>query len=168
MKLGTETSLDKIGYMTDLNSMVHNSETQINDIKKARALLKSVIKSKPDSTSGWIALARIEELDGKIKEARNILDQACQKFLTSEDVWLEAARLTPPDKVGGFLAKAVQNMPTSKKLWMMAARKEEDSKLKAKVFRKALEQLPQEIDLWKECVKLSEPDEAKQLLARAV
>lgn len=77
VKYGTETSLDKIGYMTDLNSMVHNSETQINDIKKARALLKSVIKSKPDSTSGWIALARIEELDGKIKEARNILDQAC-------------------------------------------------------------------------------------------
>ena len=74
VKLGTETSLDKIGYMTDLDSMVHNSETQINDIKKARALLKSVIKSKPESTSGWIALARIEELDGKIKEARNILD----------------------------------------------------------------------------------------------
>ena len=76
-KIGTTTSINKQGYMTDLDSMKINSETEINDLKKARALLKAVISSNPKSTSGWIAAARIEELDGKIQEARNILDQAC-------------------------------------------------------------------------------------------
>ena len=59
--------------MTDLNSIKINTDTQINDIKKARALLKSVILSDPNSTSGWIAYARVEELDGKISEARAIM-----------------------------------------------------------------------------------------------
>ena len=37
-----------------------------SDIKRARALLKSVITNNPGSASGWIAAARVEELDGKI------------------------------------------------------------------------------------------------------
>ena len=65
-KLGTMTSINKEGYMTDLNSLKINSETEINDLRKARALLKAVISSNPSSTSGWIAAARVEELDGKI------------------------------------------------------------------------------------------------------
>jgi pre-mRNA-processing factor 6 len=52
--------------MTDLNSIKINNDVEINDLKKARALLKSVILSNPQSTSGWIAAARVEELDGKI------------------------------------------------------------------------------------------------------
>jgi pre-mRNA-processing factor 6 len=58
--------MNKEGYMTDLNSLTFNSVHEINDIKKARALLKSVITSNPNSASGWIAAARVEELDGKI------------------------------------------------------------------------------------------------------
>ena len=66
--------------MTDLNSLKINSETEINDLKKARVLLKAVIKANPLSSSGWVAAARVEELDGKLQEARNILEQACQQF----------------------------------------------------------------------------------------
>jgi pre-mRNA-processing factor 6 len=71
---GTVSSINKQGYMTDLNSLKVNSATEINDLKKARVLLKAVIKANPDSTSGWIAVARVEELDGKIQEARNVLE----------------------------------------------------------------------------------------------
>jgi len=63
--------------MTDLNSMKLNTETEINDLKKARILLKAVIKANPESWSGWIAAARVEELDGKLTEARLILERAC-------------------------------------------------------------------------------------------
>lgn len=63
-----------------MNSIKINNDTEINDLKKARALLKSVILSNPKSSSGWIAAARVEELDGKIQEARNILAKACQNF----------------------------------------------------------------------------------------
>ena len=46
--------------------------------------------------------------------------------------------------------------------------KEADLKLRAKIYRRSLEQLPREVDLWKACVQLELPEEAKQLLARAV
>ena len=63
--------------MTDLNSVKLNTESEISDLKKARTLLKSVVQSNPQSSSGWIAAARVEELDGKIDEARKIITQAC-------------------------------------------------------------------------------------------
>jgi pre-mRNA-processing factor 6 len=47
-------------------------------LRKARVLLKAVIKANPKSSSGWLAAARVEELDGKLQEARNILESACQ------------------------------------------------------------------------------------------
>jgi pre-mRNA-processing factor 6 len=52
--------------MNSLDNIKINSNTEINDIKRARALFKSVIASNPDSASGWIAAARIEELDSKV------------------------------------------------------------------------------------------------------
>ena len=79
--------------MTDLNSMKISSDTEINDLKKARVLLKAVIKANPESTSGWIAVARVEELDGKLQEARKVLEEACYKFPTNEEDWAELARL---------------------------------------------------------------------------
>ena len=110
--------------MTDLNSLTFNQAHEINDIKKARALLKSVIHSNPQSASGWIAAARVEELDGKLGEARNIMAQACAQFLDNEDIWMEAARLSPFDKTKALLAKAISMMPNSRKLWLQAAKKE--------------------------------------------
>jgi len=35
--------------------------------------MKSVITNNPQSSAGWIAAARIEELDGNIPAARNII-----------------------------------------------------------------------------------------------
>jgi len=101
------TSFSRDGMITELDSIKVSSETEINDLRKARVLLKAVISSNPRNSSGWIAAARVEELDGKIAEARSILAQACEQFLDAEDVWLEAARLTPADKVQQFLSKAL-------------------------------------------------------------
>lgn len=43
----------------------------------------------------------------------------------------------------------------------MASQCEDDGKVKAKILRRALEQIPTEVDLWKELVGLEEPEEAK-------
>ena len=101
---GTANSVNKDGYMTSLNSMKVTSTTEINDLKKARALLRSVIVSNPKSASGWIAAARVEELDGKVEEARNIMDKACNNFYDNEDIWLEAARLSAAETTKSILA----------------------------------------------------------------
>lgn len=154
--------------MTDLNSLRLNSDTQLNDLKKARVLLKAVIKANPTSTSGWVAAARVEELDGKLNEARNILEQACVQFPHNEDVWFEAARLQEPSKAKAFLAKAVSNMPQSKRLWLLGAQTEKEIPLRTKVLRRALEHIPTEVDIWKELIQLENEEEAKLLLRRAV
>lgn len=59
-------------------------------------------------------------------------------------------------------------MPKSKRLWLMAAHKETDVKVKSKILKRALEHLPGEVDIWKECIELEEPEEAKSLLQKAV
>ena len=88
-----QTSVNPIGYITDLNSLKVNSATDIADFKKARLLMKSIINTNPKNVAGWIGAARIEEMDGKLSQAREIISQAAENILDSEDVWLEAARL---------------------------------------------------------------------------
>jgi len=51
---------------------------------------------------------------------------------------------------------------------MLAAQKEEDSKVRSKVLRRALEHISADEDIWKELVALEEQDEAKLLLRKAV
>lgn len=88
-----QTSVNPAGYITDLNSLKVNSANDIADFKKARLLMKSIINTNPKNVAGWVGAARIEEMDGKISQAREIISQAAENILDSEDIWLEAARL---------------------------------------------------------------------------
>lgn len=44
--------------------------------------------------------------------------QGCELCATAEDVWLEAARLQPPEMAKAVLARGVAAIPTSVKIWM--------------------------------------------------
>lgn len=160
--------VNKSGYLTDLNALKVNSASEINDIKKAKLLMKSVRKNHPDSPYGWISSARIEELDGKLEAAREIIAQACDKFPLNEDVWVEAARLMPSKEARQILVKSIANMPKSKKLWMSMANIEKDPKMKIKTLRKALNYISNDVELWKAAIELEEPEEAKSLLYKAI
>lgn len=64
-----QSNVDKEGYLTSLNQsqiQINTSIDSLTDFKKARLLLKSVIQCNPDNTQAWIALARLEELDGRL------------------------------------------------------------------------------------------------------
>lgn len=88
-----QTSVNPAGYITDLNSLKVNSSTDIADVKKARLLMRSIINTNSKNVAGWIGAARIEEMDGKLSQAREIISQAAENILDSEDIWLEASRL---------------------------------------------------------------------------
>jgi len=45
----------------------------VGDIKKARLLLKSVTSTNPGHGPGWIAAARLEEVAGKLVNARQVI-----------------------------------------------------------------------------------------------
>lgn len=90
---GTATSVDPKGYLTSLDSVIIKSDAEIGDIKRARLLFDSLIKSNPKHAPGWIAAACLEEHAGKMVAARKLIKQGCENCPKSEDVWLEAARL---------------------------------------------------------------------------
>eukprot|EP00198_Chlamydomonas_reinhardtii_P003302 XP_001692638.1 splicing factor, component of the U4/U6-U5 snRNP complex [Chlamydomonas reinhardtii] len=158
----------KEGYLTDLKSIKISTDAEISDIKKARHLLKSVIQTNPRHAPGWIAAARLEEVAGKLPEARKLVMQGCELCPNSEDIWLEAARLQTPDNAKALLARGVAQLPESTKLWMAAAKLEADDTAKARVLRKALERIPTSVRLWKAAVELAAEDDARILLSRAV
>jgi len=151
-----------------MNNVNKVSANTINDFKKARLLLKSVINSNSKHVPGWIAAARVEELDGKLNEARNIIAQAAQNIFDSEDIWLEAARLHPPEQSKLILSKAISHITNSEKLWTAAAKRENEKERKIKVLRKALEYIPHSESLWKQAIELENEQDAKILLERAV
>ena len=64
-----KSNVDKVGYMTELNTHKLDSEF-IGDVKKARILLKSALSSNPKNPDIWLSAARVEELDGKINDSR--------------------------------------------------------------------------------------------------
>lgn len=163
-----QTVVDPKGYLTDMNSMKVTSDAEIGDIKKARALLRSVVTTNPKHAPGWIAFARLEELTGKLGAARKLIAEACETCPESEDVWIEAARLNTPESAKVILAKAVKEVPQSVKIWLQAASLETDIKTKQLVLRKALEFVPNSVKLWKAAIELEEPEDARILLTKAV
>ncbi|KAJ7688479.1 PRP1 splicing factor, N-terminal-domain-containing protein [Mycena rosella] len=166
---GTSTSVDPKGYLTSLNSVILKSDAEIGDIKRARMLFDSLVKSNPKHSPGWIAAACLEEHAGRMVAARKIIKAGCEQCPKSEDVWLEAARLHNNDDAKVILANAVQHVGQSVKIWMAASDLEHDVKAKKRVLRKALEHIPNSVRLWKETVNLeSSAADARILLSRAV
>ena len=92
--------------------------TQVGDIKKARLLLKSVTSTNPGHGPGWIAAARLEEVAGKLVNARQVIREGCVACPANEDVWLEAARLQTSENAKAVLAEAVKKIPHSVKIWL--------------------------------------------------
>ncbi len=90
----------------------------------------------PIPFAAWIASARLEEVVGKLQVARNLIMQACEANPKSEDLWLESARLHPPDTAKMIVAQAVQALPQSVRLWMKAAELEMETRDKKRVYRK--------------------------------
>ncbi|KAI5807492.1 putative Pre-mRNA-splicing factor prp1 [Peziza echinospora] len=167
---GGATNIDPKGYLTSLNkSIVGQTEAQVGDIKRARTLLESVIKTNPSHAPGWIAAARLEELAGKMVQARSVIARGCEHCPRNEDVWLESIRLNDTQNAKIIVAQAVKENPKSINLWKEAMKLESDLRAKKRVVRKALDVIPQSVVLWKEAVKLEEdPKDARILLARAV
>ncbi|KAF2487187.1 PRP1 splicing factor, N-terminal-domain-containing protein [Neohortaea acidophila] len=166
---GTSTSIDPKGYLTSLTKTeIKAGEYNVGDIKRARILLESVIKTNPRHGPGWIAAARLEELAGKIVAARNVMRRGTEMCPKNEDVWLESIRLNDNQNARIIAAQAIENNDRSVRLWIEAMKLETIPASRKRVLRKALDHIPQSVAIWKEAVNLEEnPDDARLLLAKA-
>lgn len=167
---GSATSIDPKGYLTSLTqSELKAGEVEVGDIKRVRSLLESVTKTNPKHAPGWIALARLEELAGRIVAARNIIAKGCDLCPKSEDGWLENIRLNEGHNAKIIAANAIKNNDHSTRLWIEAMKLETDTRAKKNVLRQAILHIPQSVQIWKEAVNLEEdPADARLLLAKAV
>ncbi|KAJ3223282.1 hypothetical protein HK099_001323 [Clydaea vesicula] len=164
----SSSTVDPKGYLTDLNSVIIKTDAEISDIKKARSLLRSVILTNPKHAPGWIAAARLEEVAGKIVQARELIAKGCEECTKSEDIWLEAARLNTLENARIILANAVRSLPQSVNIWIKAAELESETNRKKQVTRRALEFIPNSVKIWKAAISLEDdPEDAKVLLSRA-
>ena len=160
-------SVNPEGYLTQLD-VLDSSNQEIQDLKKLRVLIRSLINTNPYQPQSWLAASRIEEKDNNIKAAKEILKEACVKCPDSEDIWIEAARLETYENSKEILKKAAKHLPKSVKIWLAASSKEINNENKVKVLKKALESNPESVKLWKEIVSLSSEENAKKYLEKAV
>ncbi|KAJ5476213.1 MRNA splicing factor (Prp1/Zer1) [Penicillium sp. IBT 31633x] len=167
---GSATNIDPKGYLTSLTqSEAKAGEVEVGDIKRVRILLESVTKTNPKHAPGWIALARLEELAGRIVAARNLIAKGCELCPKSEDAWLENIRLNEGHNAKVIAANAIKNNDRSTRLWTEAMRLETDTRAKKNVLRQAILHVPQSVQIWKEAVNLEDdPADARLLLAKAV
>ena len=167
-----QTTVDPKGYLTSLAAASAGSLSEtsdVEDVRKARLLMKSVVTTNPRHGPGWVALARLEEAVRNLSEARRVARQGCEMCPEDEDVWLEAARLQTPANARLVLADAVKTLPTSVKLWLRAADAEDsDPDARRAVLRKALTLVPGSERLWRAAISLETPADARVMLARAV
>jgi pre-mRNA-processing factor 6 len=166
---GSATNIDPKGYLTSLTkSELKAGEVEIGDVKRVRVLLESVTRTNPKHAPGWIAIARLEELAGKIVAARNYISKGCELCPKSEDAWLENIRLNDNHNAKIIAANAIKHNDHSTRLWIEAMRLEGDPRAKKNVLRQALLHIPQSVAIWKEAVNLEEdPADARLLLAKA-
>ncbi|KAJ5504449.1 RNA-processing protein HAT helix [Penicillium fimorum] len=167
---GTSTNIDPKGYLTSLTQTEAKAgEVEVGDIKRVRTLLDSVTKTNPKHAPGWIALARLEELAGRIVAARTLIAKGCELCPKSEDAWLENIRLNEGHNAKVIAANAIKNNDRSTRLWTEAMRLETDTRAKKNVLRQAILHIPQSVQIWKEAVNLEDdPADARLLLAKAV
>ena len=162
---------DNATFLTEGIGAIASNEklAQIGDLKRARQLFASIIKTNRKNASGWISAARLELQAGNQKQARALIVKGCGECSKSEEIWREAVSMHEGSASREILAKALKNVPESVLLWILAAERESDLSGKRKILRAALERNATSSKLWTALVELEDSEEdARLLLARAV
>ncbi|KAF1963650.1 hypothetical protein CC80DRAFT_460550 [Byssothecium circinans] len=169
---GTATSVDPRGYITALDKKQQTGEeVPVEDINRARVLLESAVKTNINNGPGYVALARLEEMAGKIHTAKRVLAQGCQNCPKSIAVWVEAIRLNRENLHNAkvIAAAGIKENPKAIKLWMDAIELEQTPAARKKVARQALDRNPTSVELWKLLINDTEEiKDVKLLFAKAV
>ncbi|CAN9430116.1 unnamed protein product [Alternaria alternata] len=164
---GTSTSVDPKGYMTALSKKeAMGEEVPVEDINRARVLLESAVKTNVHNGPGYVALARLEEVAGKIHTAKKVIARGCELCPRSVVVWEEAIRLNRDNIHNAKIiaANGIKQNTKAVKLWQAAIDLEQTPASRKKVTRQALDHNPQSVELWKTLINDTEELDAVRLL----
>ena len=172
--IGTDshpTNTDSISVGSKTAAVASDEKlADIADLKRARQLFASIIKTNKKNPSGWISAARLEFQAGNQKQARALISKGCEECAKSEEIWTEAVRMHEGTlQAREFLAKALKNLPEAVNLWLLASERESEASAKRKILRAALERNSSNAKLWMALVELEDSEgDARLLLTRAV
>jgi pre-mRNA-processing factor 6 len=164
---GTATSVDPKGYITALDrKQAMGDDVPVEDINRARVLLESAVKTNVHNGPGYVALARLEEVAGKIHTAKKVIQKGCDMCPKSMVVWEEAIRLNRENIHNAKIiaANGIKLNPKAIKLWQAAIELEQTPAARKKVTRQALDHNPQSVELWKTLINDTEDIENVKLL----
>lgn len=156
LRIGNQKKInefDKSAYLEKLAPSA--SQYNIGDYKRTRKLFAKLRENNPTNPQNWIASAKLELDANKIKRAKEIIQEGCEKFPKFQEIWLTSLEIhkddIPVSKV--IVADAIRYHHKSVRLWIKAAELEQDRIYKVRVLRKALELNPDSEDLWLEITK---------------
>lgn len=154
------------------NSVIGNSGNTVigntGDVDKARSVLKSLLRTNPQVPSAWLAAARLEHSQGKLKLARHLLSQGCEQCPEDADLWIEAIRLTA-DKPA-MLEKALESEASRlhDALWIECLRYQKTVAARLKLMQSGLQVLPKSPRLWEEYLLVVDAEERENVLEAAI
>ncbi|KAL1596258.1 U4/U6 x U5 tri-snRNP complex subunit Prp1 [Nothophoma quercina] len=164
---GTATTVDPKGYITALDKKeMQGGQVPVEDINRARVLLESAVKTNVNNGPGYVALARLEEVAGKIHTAKKVIQRGCEMCPKSIVVWEEAIRLNRENLHNAKIiaANGIKLNPKAIILWKAAIDIEQTPAARKKVTRQALDHNPQSVELWKTLINDTEDIENVKLL----
>ncbi|KAF2134408.1 hypothetical protein P153DRAFT_391748 [Dothidotthia symphoricarpi CBS 119687] len=164
---GTATTVDPKGYITALDrKQAAGDEVPVEDINRARVLLESAVKTNVHNGPGYVALARLEEVAGKIHTAKKVIQKGCEMCPKSIVVWEEAIRLNRENIHNAKIiaANGIKLNPKAIRLWQAAIELEQTPAARKKVTRQALDHNAQSVELWKTLINDTEEIENVKLL----
>lgn len=164
---GTSTSVNPKGYITALDkSQALGAETPVEDVKRARVLLESAVKTNVHNGPGYVALCRLEELAGKIHTAKKVIQKGTEMCPRSIVVWEEAIRINRDivQNARIIAASGIKQNPKAVQLWLAAIDLEQTTAARKKVTRQALDHNPQSVELWKTLINDTEDIKDVRLL----
>ncbi|KAK3019614.1 hypothetical protein RJ639_005033 [Escallonia herrerae] len=141
------TAVDPKSYLNELDGIRIASAAKVSEIRKGMLIIEAYVSKNPKNRYGWIVGARLEEEAGRIEAARQLIMKGCQECPRSEEIWLEACRLSSNDEVKAVIVEGLKRVPNSVKLWMLAADLERDDASKIWVLTKGLEEVPNSVRL---------------------
>lgn len=151
------------------------SNAQVGDVEKSRAILVSLRRTEPHNADSWIASARLEEQAKNFDRAKALIREGCNRVPRNASIWHESIRIHRNSNEGTKMCKSILNEALrlnsdAESLWFVGVDLENpaDTVSRKKILMKALEYLPESTKLWKALVDSEDEDSDKvRLLLKA-
>lgn len=142
------TKIDTSKYLQEIDIETSNRIQQYDDLDHAAQLYRQMTHYNKNDPMAWITRARIEEKRGRYEKAAKVALDGLSANPDSEDLVLEASRLSIDDSESILEAAVQGNHKQNAKVWLQLASIQNSDLSKITVLERALQNCPESSMLW--------------------